>query len=79
MYQRILDTGQGCGNDGHSSIHEPMTEPKLFIWGVYGWDTKQDRYQLLSYVKETKAEAYATCAKLHPTIDIESVYLICDY
>jgi hypothetical protein len=56
-----------------------MTEQKLFVWGVYGWDTKQDRYQLLSYVKETKAEAYAICAKLHPAIDIESVYLICDY
>jgi hypothetical protein len=56
-----------------------MTKPKLFIWGVYGWDTKQDRYQLLSYVRETKAEAYATCSKLHPTIDIESVYLISEY
>ena len=68
-----------CGHDWLSSIHEPMTESKLFVWAVRGWDTKQDRYQLLCYVKETKAEAYATCAKLHPTIDIESVYLVCDY
>jgi hypothetical protein len=56
-----------------------MPEPKLFVWGVQGWDTKQNRYQVLAYVKETKAEAYATCSKLHPTIDIESVYLISEF
>lgn len=55
------------------------TATDLIVWGVRGWDTKHDRYEILAYVTATKDEAYAKCSKLHPTIDIESVYKIADY
>ena len=54
-------------------------ETKLIVWGVMGWDVKHGRYEVLAYATETKAEAYAKCAELHPTIDIERVYKIADY
>ena len=39
-------------------------------WRVVGFDTKQDRHQSLLYIADTKAEAYATATKLHPTLDV---------
>jgi hypothetical protein len=51
----------------------------LYVWGCRCWDTKHDRYDVLAYVRETKAEAYAICSELHPTYDIESVYMISEY
>jgi hypothetical protein len=56
-----------------------MNDTKLSVWGVRGWDTKQQRYDILSYVTETKSEAYAKCVAIHPTFDVEDVYFIADY
>lgn len=56
-----------------------MADTQLSVWGVRGWDTRQQRYDILSYVTETKAEAYAKCVKNYPTFDVESVYKIADY
>ena len=39
-------------------------------WRVVGFDTKHDRHESLLYMTDTKAEAYATATKLHPTLDI---------
>jgi hypothetical protein len=56
-----------------------MSTDNLSVWGCNCWDTKNNRYVLLSYVKETKAEAFSTCRELHPHYDIECVYQIADY
>jgi hypothetical protein len=51
----------------------------MYVWGCRCWDTKNNRYTLLAYVRETKAEAYAICSELHPNYDIESIYMISEY
>jgi hypothetical protein len=56
-----------------------MQTANLSVWGCRCWDTKNNRYVILSYVRETKAEAYEICSTLNPHYDIESVYHITDY
>jgi hypothetical protein len=56
-----------------------QTAATLSVWACRCWDTKNNRYDLLTYVRETEAEAYAICTELNPHYDIESVYKVCDY
>ena len=56
-----------------------MTDTNLKVWGVWGWDTKQCRYNMLNYVTETKAEAYAKARHNYPTLDVEVVTFVADY
>ena len=53
-----------------------ITTASTSVWGCRCYDTKNNRYVVLAYVRETKAEAYAVCTDLNPTYDVESVYLI---
>lgn len=43
------------------------------VWTCYGWDTKHDRHVALNYLKEFKHEAYETCKRLHPHVDVFTV------
>ena len=40
------------------------------VWGCVGYDTRQHRNDVLCYVKDTAAQAEATCRELHPDFDI---------
>lgn len=50
--------------------HRTMTEKKYL---VYGFDTKNDRHDVLGYLASSKAEAYALCKQCHPLFDVYSV------
>lgn len=54
-------------------------QPTLSVWAVSGWDTKQNRYNILNYATETKAEAYAKAQHNYPTLDIERVTFVAHY
>jgi len=45
------------------------------IWNCYGYDTKKEMHDVLSYMIETAAEAYARCKELHPNFEIITVKL----
>ena len=45
------------------------------IWNCYGYDTKKQMHDVLSYMRETAAEAYARCKELHPNFEIITVKL----
>ena len=47
-----------------------MSEKKYLVQGCH---TNWDKYDVLAYMAESKAEAYAMCQKLHPKFDIYSV------
>jgi len=40
---------------------------------VQGYHTQRNRYDVLAYIADSKAEAYARCKELHPQFDIYSV------
>lgn len=42
---------------------------------VVGYDTRQHRNVALSYICDTRAQAYEKCRKLHPDIDVYFVRL----
>ncbi|AGF91127.1 hypothetical protein SXHG_00105 [Synechococcus phage MRHenn-2013a] len=48
---------------------ETMTDTQT-TWRVVGFDTKHDRHESHLYITDTKADAYATAIKLHPTLDV---------
>ena len=46
------------------------------IWNCYGYDKrKKEMHDVLSYMSETAAEAYAICKELHPNFKIVAVKL----
>ena len=48
-------------------------------WRVVGYDTKQMRNDSLLYMKDTAAQAYATCMELHPHFDVYFVQRVDDH
>ena len=48
-------------------------------WRVVGYDTKQQRNDSLLYMKDTAAQAYATCMELHPHFDVYFVQRVDDH
>ncbi len=48
-------------------------------WRVVGYDTKQMRNDSLLYIKDTAAQAEATCKQLHPNFDVYYVQRVDDY
>ena len=40
---------------------------------VQGCHTQHDRYDVLAYMADSKAEAFAKCKALHPKFDVYSV------
>jgi len=45
------------------------------IWNCYGYDNKKEMHDVLSYMRETAAEAYERCKELHPNFEIITVKL----
>jgi|TARA_R110000851_G_scaffold147981_2_gene288130 hypothetical protein len=45
------------------------------VWNCYGYDTKKQMHDVLSYMRETAAEAYEICKELHPNFEIITVKL----
>ena len=45
------------------------------IWNCYGYDTKKQMRDVLSYMIETADEAYVRCKELHPNFEIYTVKL----
>ena len=45
--------------------------PTKFL--VQGCHTQHDRYDVLAYLADSKAEAFAKCKALHPKFDVYSV------
>jgi len=56
----------------HSFIHSLNHMP---VWNCYGYDNKKEMHDVLSYMIETAAEAYARCKELHPNFEIYTVKL----
>lgn len=40
---------------------------------VQGYHTQRNRYDVLAYIADSEASAYARCKELHPQFDIYSV------
>ena len=51
--------------------HTMTDTTKKFL--VQGCHTQHDRYDVLAYMADSKAEAYAKCKELHPQFDVYSV------
>jgi len=47
----------------------------MTIWNCYGYDTKKEMHDILSYMIETPAEAYARCKEQYPNFEIYKVTL----
>jgi hypothetical protein len=47
-----------------------MLDKKYLVQGCH---TQHNRYDVLAYIADSKASAYAKCKELHPQFDIYSV------
>jgi hypothetical protein len=47
----------------------------MTIWNCYGYDTKKEMHDILSYMIETPAKAYARCKEQNPNFEIYTVKL----
>ena len=55
-----------------------MTGNEL-TWRVVGYNTELQRNESHLYITDTKAQAYETCMKLNPTLDVYFVQRVDDY
>ena len=53
-----------------TSMTETNTAKKFLVQGCH---TQHDRYDVLAYIADSKAEAFAKCKTLHPKFDVYSV------
>jgi len=47
----------------------------MTIWNCYGYDHKKEMHDILSYMIETPAKAYARCKEQNPNFEIYTVTL----
>ncbi len=47
----------------------------MTIWNCYGYDTKKEMHDILSYMIETADKAYARCKEQNPNFEIYTVTL----
>ena len=47
----------------------------MTIWNCYGYDNKKEMHDILSYMIETPAKAYARCKEQNPNFEIYTVKL----
>ena len=72
IMQAVADHLVQCHINTYSFIHPLNYMP---IWNCYGYDNKKEMHDVLSYMRETAAEAYARCKELHPNFEIITVKL----
>ena len=57
-----------------------MTDTKLqSVWSVYGYDLKQERWDLLGFVADTAEDAVTKATTLYPTFEVHRVDFVAHY
>jgi hypothetical protein len=49
------------------------------VWGVFGYDTKQQRYDLLNYIADTAEEAANKATTNYPTFEVDRVDFVAHF